>query len=143
MTGGRSGLPVDIDFEYIDRDLAGLWQHSESDFLLRMVPEGRFSLAYSADAEATVVLGRVSEIEGVLRFLYDPSIPMCVGVVGKYLVEELEKSNGDSTLKLAVMEDSCESRQVILSGLWRRIEGLTRLDKAEEAGEVDLLPQGE
>ncbi len=143
LTGGRSSLPVDFDFEYIDRSLAGLWRHVDSGALLRLVPDGRFSLFYAMETEGTVVMGRVSEIEEVLRFLYDPSIPICVGVIGKYVAEEVEGEDGEVLLELNAMEDSCEERKGILSGRWHRIEGLTRTDKAEEAAQVDFFPQEE
>jgi len=130
----RRGFDFGFEFEFVERERTGLWEHSEREALLRIVSDGIFSLVQEdEDGQRQLSLGKVTEIDGEIRFIYDASLPNCVGVIGKYQMGLEEGENGgDRYLHLEVIDDSCESRRSVLAGTWIKREGSRRASRGQE-----------
>lgn len=136
----RRGFDFGFEFEFVERERTGLWEHSEGSALLRIVPDGIFSLLLEDEVgQRQLLLGKVTEIEGEIRFMYDASHPDCVGVVGKYTMDLEPDEDGGQTLRLGVKDDSCESRREVLSGTWIKREGSRRNGRNRETQTPDYV----
>jgi hypothetical protein len=120
-----------FEFEFVERERTGLWEHTERTALLRIVPDGIFSLLMEdEEGQLQLSLGKVTEIDGEIRFIYDASLPGCVGVIGKYDMDlESNQDGPERYLHLEVREDACESRSTVLSGTWIKREGSRRTSR--------------